>query len=852
MTTMDAAAFAATLMHPNPACFDRRHFTAANYMEQLEEAVALKSIWEDEFRVVSADGLGADADLEPEALLAACPTGDDGDALSPVLLTTEVLVEIELPEGGLQLRLPSPSRGSAGGGGEGESTSGGARGSGSGAGGGGGGGGDDAGGSGAGGGAASGARGSGSGGAGGVAGSGAGGGGGGGGGGAGGSGTGGGAASGSGGRENGGSGSGGARGGGSGSARGGSRLGRGAGREEGGGGDGARGGRRAGGGAASGAGEGAASGGGEGGGERGGTGDAGGASCDGAGSGCSNGSVASGSGGAAGGGAASGAASGAACGAACGSGGVAGGGTASGAASGAACGATCGAACGADGGGDGGDGSTYAVGDPVRFLPPVRLSLRLPPSYPATQPPVPVLAAVWLTHEQATSLSAALLRQWGETGPGVCVYAWVDWLKQELLAHLNISNTLVLGPRHGAAALLQQQLSEGPTTTAAGCDAGPSTSKQQQQQSPAPLPRVVTAEDVAMNLMRYNASRCADAFNAGMHRCPICLDDVLGSECVRLDCGHVFCAQCFTQHCRILTEEGAVEAVRCPDPGCRAPVPPHVLRNVLDEDEFDRWESLTLQKALGRMKDICHCPRCEAVSFEDKDNMGECPQCMYVFCSSCSLAWHSPWPCPPVDEVMRIQAAREGDKKMTEAERTARKADFVNQMQSMQKMQEFCKQCPNCGMAIDKYDGCHKVHCSACSTYFCWLCLVTIEGYDHFQGFCNLFDPLLVARWNAGVGAQGGAGLVARWNAGVGAQGGPGVGAVAARRQRHDAVMFAQANVRPANCPACGQLNAREGGNNNVRCWACNNHFCALCRASLGRKPGAHFGMGAGKCKQHT
>lgn len=43
---------AAALLHPDPSCFDRRRFDAADYLEQLEEAVALQAIYADDFRVV--------------------------------------------------------------------------------------------------------------------------------------------------------------------------------------------------------------------------------------------------------------------------------------------------------------------------------------------------------------------------------------------------------------------------------------------------------------------------------------------------------------------------------------------------------------------------------------------------------------------------------------------------------------------------------------------------------------------------------------------------------------------------------------------------------------------------------
>mmetsp|Transcript_8275 Transcript_8275/g.25003 ORF Transcript_8275/g.25003 Transcript_8275/m.25003 type:complete len:154 (-) Transcript_8275:718-1179(-) len=143
------------------------------------------------------------------------------------------------------------------------------------------------------------------------------------------------------------------------------------------------------------------------------------------------------------------------------------------------------------------------------------------------------------------------------------------------------------------------------------------------------------------------------------------------------------------------------------------------------------------------------------------------------------------------------------------------------------------KPCPGCKMAIDKFDGCHKVVCSSCSTAFCWICLKKIDGYSHFgANACNLFDPQTIRAWNAN--------LVA-----------PAAQAVEDARHRRDAALLMH-HHRPANCPMCGQLNARAHGNNGIRCWSCGNRFCALCGLALRGKPGQHFGRGPEKCRQHT
>lgn len=47
--------------------------------------------------------------------------------------------------------------------------------------------------------------------------------------------------------------------------------------------------------------------------------------------------------------------------------------------------------------------------------------------------------------------------------------------------------------------------------------------------------------------------------------------------------------------------DGEVERVECPDPTCRKPVPPSVLRGLLSEQEFMRWETLLLQRTLDKV-----------------------------------------------------------------------------------------------------------------------------------------------------------------------------------------------------------------------------------------------------------
>ncbi|RWS23153.1 E3 ubiquitin-protein ligase RNF14-like protein, partial [Leptotrombidium deliense] len=41
---------------------------------------------------------------------------------------------------------------------------------------------------------------------------------------------------------------------------------------------------------------------------------------------------------------------------------------------------------------------------------------------------------------------------------------------------------------------------------------------------------------------------------------------------------------------------------------------------------------------------------------------------------------------------------------------------------SNQCIKRKCKQCPICNVNIEKFEGCNKITCAKCKTYFCWLC----------------------------------------------------------------------------------------------------------------------------------
>ncbi|KAG2444472.1 hypothetical protein HXX76_001224 [Chlamydomonas incerta] len=480
-------------------------------------------------------------------------------------------------------------------------------------------------------------------------------------------------------------------------------------------------------------------------------------------------------------------------------------------------------------------------GGTLHFLSPVRLTLTLPPTYPAADPPELDIQALWLSGAQAAQLRAALLEQWAAAGPGAPIsFTWVDWLRGEALAELGLTSSGGGGGGGGVGRLvlrraqMQQLAAAGaPGAAAAGAQGGGGGGGGQ------------SLEALAMALVRYSARREQHKFDESLVSCPICLEQQLGSRCVRLpECGHAFCGACLATHLRTQLGAGAVDNMRCPDPACRRQLPHVALQQLMSQAEYERWETLTLQRTLDKMEDLVYCPRCREPCLEDKDHCTLCPSCFYSFCSLCEEAWHPGSRCLDAEAKLALlearRAGREGESAARESatERARRELDKMNELKSLALVQSTTKQCPCCSMAVEKTEGCNKMTCAYCGVYWCWRCSGVIKGYDHFkEDGCELFDQAEIDRWNA------------RWNGGL----------FEAPRRNEVEANVAALNIarrigqgRWCHCVVCGQQNLKEGGNNNIRCWSCNSHFCYLCRTWLRNRPGAHFGTGAGRCKQHT
>ncbi|CAN0842927.1 E3 ubiquitin-protein ligase RNF14 [Linum grandiflorum] len=429
----------------------------------------------------------------------------------------------------------------------------------------------------------------------------------------------------------------------------------------------------------------------------------------------------------------------------------------------------------------------------VKFLPPIVLTCTFPRSYPSHKPPHFTISVQWLDSLRISELCSVLDSLWMEQQGQEVMYQWVDWLQSNSLSHLGIHQEMVLGS-FGTKHTGDRRAVSG----------------------------IVSPDVDIPYLKRYNDEQGLENFLNNFQECCICFSEYPGSDFIKLPCKHFFCRSCMKSYTNIHVLEGTVYKLQCPKAKCGSMIPPSILKQLLGGEEYDRYESLMLQKTLECMSDVVCCPRCEMICIEDEQNFAQCPSCFYSFCSLCKDKRHVGEPCLTPELKMYILQERMKSSQISEKQRLA-EMNKINEVLSESAISRDSKQCPTCRMAISRTGGCNKMVCSYCGNYFCYACNKPIAGYDHFKdGGCELFPAEAIREWEERVNMRQ---VVDRIRAERNIGG-----------QRHA-------------CPLCSQVNIKAGNNNHILCWSCRNHYCYLCRKAV-KRSSEHFGPKG--CKQHS
>lgn len=158
---------------------------------------------------------------------------------------------------------------------------------------------------------------------------------------------------------------------------------------------------------------------------------------------------------------------------------------------------------------------------------------------------------------------------------------------------------------------------------------------------------------------------------------------------------------------------------------------------------------------------LVSCPRenCPAMIFRENitNRLVICRQCQYAFCNTCRKSYHSDSiDCAKKNKDKQYYGVPEEalqrwlDSEPDSKERSELKYKYGSELMKkvsdeykMDKLfndllknesQDF-SQCPTCDLIIQRLDGCNKMKCSSCYTFFCNVCSTFLDydhPYDHF------------------------------------------------------------------------------------------------------------------------
>ncbi|KAJ1272557.1 hypothetical protein BS78_06G211400 [Paspalum vaginatum] len=410
------------------------------------------------------------------------------------------------------------------------------------------------------------------------------------------------------------------------------------------------------------------------------------------------------------------------------------------------------------------------------YLPPLILTCLLPWSYPSKDPPSFAVTVKWMDGPYVSQLCEMLDTIWAELPGQEVVYQWVEWLRNSSRSFIWIDGNMTLGPDIVTYNTDNRAIS-----------------------------RTNSLESVIPLMLRYNSKKREQAFLEDVHLCMICLTQTKGSNFIRLPCRHLFCVKCMETLCRLHVKEGSLFQLVCPDTKCKVSIPPYVLKRLLTEEEFERWDRLLIQKTLDSMSDVVHCPKCVIGCVEDESNNAQCPKCSFIFCSFCKGLWHPGKQCLTPEQKIQL---RKASGRMTERE-------VAEEMRTIRELYKDVQLCPKCRMAIAKTAGCNKMSCGNCGQYFCFTCGKAINGYEHFRSReCKLFAARDIAEWENQMAAM-----------------------QPERQMRH----VARPVGGTVRCPKCRARNFKDD-EKYIFCWACRADYCALCRRKVESRKAGHYG----------
>lgn len=358
----------------------------------------------------------------------------------------------------------------------------------------------------------------------------------------------------------------------------------------------------------------------------------------------------------------------------------------------------------------------------VEHLPPIKMYIHLPNTYPSKMPPNFCLSIIWLPPWELSFVCQKLDEMWKENQSNEIIFLWLSFLQNDIFNFLNIQESLNISFLH----LIHTSQDNVMLNLAQLSD-----------------PRAQNGAlllDVKRLLIFYNKKQNKAQFQKKFYTCYICFEEYAGVNCIELEnCGHIYCRNCMEKYISIKIIE-CINVILCPTIDCKLEISDNDIK-VLCPDLYSQYEELVLRVTLDTMNDVVYCPQisCQYPVIRNPDDDAPiCPICNYCFCVYCHKLYHGQEPCEMASAsitklIDEYKNSNNKEKKILEKKYGRRQIQSIEKYLTTEYLQDNAKSCPKCRSFISKIEGCNKMKCRHCQSFFCWLCNEQIYGYEHFN-----------------------------------------------------------------------------------------------------------------------
>lgn len=403
--------------------------------------------------------------------------------------------------------------------------------------------------------------------------------------------------------------------------------------------------------------------------------------------------------------------------------------------------------------------------DKIKNLPPVQLTFKVTEKYPFEEPPEFHINTTILSDSDVESLYSSLHKLWDDFKDQV-LYALIDFIQEKIDNHLE---TLI-----------------GPVI-----DCGTDVEKYRnfQEFNVSEVKSQFDNETFTCDICQddFKGANCSRFDSCGHVFCNSCLYDYFISlintgDIDKVHCPHFECTKKFIQlKDKYLRLDGInIDTFNFNEFKANIMTPPisfELLSRILkfkdsdssSEEMVKRYQDLFIKQQYDLISKLfparlVSCPRtgCPEQIFRENtsDPLVICRRCKYAFCNDCHKSWHGTYyKCVKKDKShMYSDIPLEGLDLWLESGENSKERirlgylygkALIRKMANeylMDKMfndmlndeNQGLRKCPTCEIIIQRLDGCNKMCCSSCRTFFCNLCGCYLDHsrpYDHYKDF---------------------------------------------------------------------------------------------------------------------